>query len=95
VIQLVRAECARVAGVFAEAANVGTVVYDIRARLVLRAVGEGFDDTLQRAVESLCKVEGLVQEAVGQLVVVCSDLVNADLEDVSLHCCMRLMSDPL
>jgi hypothetical protein len=88
VVELVRAECAGVAGVFAEAANVGAVVYDIRAGLMLGAVGKGFNDTLERAIESFCEVERLVQETVGQLAVVCSDLVNADLEDVSPRCCM-------
>lgn len=83
-VELVGAECARVARVFAKAANVCAVVYDIRARLVLGTVGEGLNNALQGAIESLRKVEGLVQEAVGQLAVVCSDLVNADLDFVSV-----------
>lgn len=88
VIQLVGAECAGVARVFAEAANVCAVVYDIRTGLMLGAVGKGFDDTLECAVESLCEVEGLVKKAVGQLAIVCSDLVNANLNNISLCCCM-------
>lgn len=94
-VELIGAECAGVARVFTEAANVGAVVYNIGAGLVLGAVGEGFDDTFERTVESLCEVEGLVQEAVGQLAVVCTDLVNADLHLVSLCCCMRFTSDLL
>jgi cobalamin biosynthesis protein CbiG len=70
VVELVRAECTRVARELAKAANVGAVVYDIRPRLGLGAVGKCFDDTLEGAVESFCEVEGLVQEAVGQLAVV-------------------------
>ena len=81
-VELVGAECAGVAGVFAKAANVGAVVYDIRAGLVLGTIGEGLDDTLECAVESLCEVKGLVEEAVGQLAVVCSNLVNADLKEL-------------
>jgi hypothetical protein len=95
VVELVGAECTRVARIFAEAANVGAVVYDIGAGLMLGAVGEGFDDTLERAIKCLCEVEGLVQEAVGQLAVVCSDLVNADLNDVSMHSCIGTISDVL
>lgn len=79
VVELIGAECARVARVLAEAANVGTVIYDIRTRLGLGAVGECFDDTLEGTVECFCEVEGLVEKAVGQLAVVCSDFVNADL----------------
>ena len=86
VVQLVRAECARIAGELAEAANVGAVVYDIGAGLGLRAVGERFHDTLESAVEGFCKVEGLVQQAVGQLAVVCSDLIDADLQESTRAC---------
>lgn len=85
VVELVGAECAWVARVFAEAANVGAVVYDIRPRLGLGAVGEGFDDTLEGAVECFDELEGLVQEAVGQLAVMCSDLIDADLEVSARH----------
>lgn len=78
-VELVGAKCAWVARVLAEAADVGAVVYDIGTRLFFGTVGEGFDDALQSAVESLGEVEGLVQEAVSQLTIVCSDLVDADL----------------
>lgn len=84
-VQLVGAERARIARVFAEAANVGAVVYDVGARLGLGTVGERLDNTLESAVESLCEVEGLVQEAVGQLAVVCSDLIDADLGKLSMQ----------
>lgn len=62
---------------------------------MLRAVGEGFDDALQCAVESLGEVKGLVQEAIGQLAVVRSDLINADLSGVSVCLCGRLIYDVL
>ena len=85
VVELIRAECAWVARVLAKAANVGAVVHDIGARLGFGAVSERFDDTLEGMVEGLYEVEGLVQEAVGQFAVVCSDLIDADLDDVSIR----------
>jgi hypothetical protein len=69
-VELVGAECAWVAGVFTEAANVGTVVNDIGSGLGFGAVGEGFDNALEGTVECLYEFEGLVKEPVGQLSVV-------------------------
>jgi len=59
-VELVGAECTGVAGVFAKAANVGAVVYDIRAGLMLGSVGEGFNNTFECAIESFCEVERLI-----------------------------------
>ncbi len=80
-VELVGAECARVARVFTEATNIGAVVYDIGTRLRLGTIGESLHDALEGSVKSLCEVEGLVQEAVSQLAIVCSNLVDADLKD--------------
>jgi hypothetical protein len=48
-----------------------------------RHLGEGAHDVFEGAVEGLDKVEWLVEEAVGQLAVVCADLIQADLTRVS------------
>jgi hypothetical protein len=83
VVQLVRAERARIARVFAEAANVRTVVLDIFGRLGLGAVGKCLHNVLEGPVEGHGEVERVVQEAVGEFAVVCPDFVYADLRDVS------------
>ena len=69
-VELVRAKCAWVARVFAEATNVGAVVDNIGSGLGFGAVGEGFDNALKGTVECFYKFGGLVQEPVGQLSVV-------------------------
>lgn len=85
VVQLVGAQRSRVYRVLAEAANVGTIVYNIVGRLRPRAIGERLDNVFEGAVECFCKVERLVQEAVCELAIMCSDLVDADLRNISLY----------
>lgn len=47
-------------------------------------------------IEGLYEVERLVQEAIGQLAVVRSNLVNADLEDIiRMHSKSEMISDIL
>lgn len=74
-VQLVRAQGSRIARELAEAADVGAVIYHIVRGLVLWSVWKGLDDVLKGAVEGFYEVEGLVEDAVCQLAVVCSDLV--------------------
>lgn len=69
-VELVGAECAWVARVFAEATNVGAVVHDIGSGLGFGAVGEGFDNALKGTVECLYEFGGLVEQPVGQLSIV-------------------------
>lgn len=84
-VELVGAQSSWIHRELAKTANIGTVVYDVVGSLGPRPVGECAYHIFQCAVEGFYKVEWLVQKAVCELAVVRSDLIDADLNSISIH----------